>query len=71
MLEKDAIIPPIRAPPINCPALATMLTIACPAPLSVGLASVKTIYLNGAPMIVTRPTPTKQPAIINNIKLSG
>ena len=61
----------MSAPPISCPALDSMFTIAWPAPLSCGLASHKTIYLNGAPMIVTIPVPIKQPATINNKKLLG
>ena len=32
--ENDAIIPPMRAPPISCPALESIFTMACPAPLS-------------------------------------
>ena len=67
----DAIIQTIRDPPINCPALQSMFTIAWPAPLSYGFASVKTMYLKGAPMIVTRPTPIMHPAIMKNIKLLG
>lgn len=69
--ENDAIIPPIKVPPINCPALESIFTIACPAPLSVGFASLKTIYLKGAPMIVTSPTPTKRPAAMNSIMSVG
>lgn len=55
LLLKDAIIAPIKAPPINSPIVNIISKFACPNPLSSDLTSLSIIYLSGAPRNVKRP----------------